>query len=421
MNSAFNLMATGGYILAAEDSAVQAKQLQHLLGQYNMRNIICRNGQEALDQAKTEKPLLIISDIVMPVMDGYTFCKTVKTDPELRNIPFILLTSLSDPLDIIKGLQAGADNFITKPYEEKYLISRINYLLTNRIIREQGAGDMSMEIVFQSQRFQINSDKKQILDLLLSVYEAAMARNSQLIEAQRQLQILNEDLKIANAELEAFAHTVSHDLRAPLNGIQGFIELLRTDYGEQLDEQAHEYINWISTSADNMANLINVLLEFSRSSRADIKPEEVDMSALAVEIVDDLKRSVYKYPCQVYIQPGISVTADKRLMRVVLNNLLNNALKYSQKSASPKVILGMTELSGRQIMYVKDNGVGFDMEKASHLFKPFIRLHSSTQFQGTGVGLSTVKRILDRHQGDIWYESAPGKGTVFYFTVDGKN
>jgi signal transduction histidine kinase len=421
MNPAFNLMAAGGYVLAAEDSAVQAKQLQHLLEQYNIRNIICRNGQEALDQARAEMPLLIISDIVMPVMDGYTFCKSVKTDPELRNIPFILLTSLSDPLDIIKGLQAGADNFITKPYEEKYLISRINYLLTNRIIREQGAGDMSMEIVFQSQRFQINSDKKQILDLLLSVYEAAMARNSQLIEAQRQLQILNEDLKSANAELEAFAHTVSHDLRAPLNGIQGFIELLKTDYGKQLNEQAHEYINWISTSADDMANLINDLLEFSRSTRAEIKPEQVDISALAVEIVDDLRRSVYKHPCQVYVQPGISVTADKRMMRVVLNNLLNNALKYSQKSASPKVTLGMTELSGRQIMYVKDNGVGFDMEKASHLFKPFIRLHSSTQFQGTGVGLSTVKRILDRHQGEIWYESAPGKGTVFYFTVGGKN
>lgn len=417
MNPIFNTIAHEGYVLAVEDSPVQARQLERFFSKYTIRSIICRDGLEALEQAQKEKPVLIISDIVMPRMDGYAFCNTIKTNPELRNTPLILLTSLSDPLDIIRGLQAGADNFITKPYEEKYLLSRINYLLTNRMIREQGSGDMSIEIVFQNQRFLINSDKKQILDLLLSVYEAAITRNTQLIEAQRQLQLLNEDLKNANAELEAFAHTVSHDLRAPLNGILGFIELLKMDYGNLLDEQGHEYINWIKTSAVNMTNLINDLLEFSRSTRAEIVLEEVDMSALAAEIANDLRKSVYKHPCQVYIQPGIRTRADKRMMRVVLNNLINNALKYSQKAESPKVTFGMTESDGRQIMYVKDNGIGFDMDKASHLFKPFIRLHSSSQFQGTGVGLSTVKRILDRHQGDIWHESAPGKGAVFYFTT----
>ncbi|MBK9290491.1 MAG: response regulator [Bacteroidetes bacterium] len=419
MNPAFHLLNQEGFILAVEDSAVQARQIQRLIEQYKMRCIVARNGKEGLEQVKKEKPILIISDVVMPEMDGYTFCQMIKTNEEFRDIPFMLLTSLSDPLDIIKGLQSGADNFITKPYEEKYLISRINYLLTNKMIRDQSSLDMNMEIVFQNQKFIINSDKKQILDLLLSVYEAAMARNSQLIEAQRQLQILNEDLKHANAELEAFAHTVSHDLRAPLNGIQGFLELLVMDYGKNFDEQAYEYIHWIKTAANGMSNLITDLLNFSRSSRAEIHPEEVDVSAMAKEILDDLRLSTYKGNYQIHIQPGIKILADKGMMRILLTNLLSNALKYSQKVADPRVTVGMMRYNGRDVVYVKDNGAGFDMSKASNLFKPFVRMHTNEQFQGTGIGLSTVKRIVDRHKGEVWCESEPGKGSVFYFTMGG--
>lgn len=416
MNPAFYLSIQSGYVLAVEDSAVQARQLQRLIEQYRMRCVVARNGVEALEVVYKEKPILIISDVVMPEMDGYTFCNKIKTDDGYKDIPFMLLTSLSDPLDIIKGLQAGADNFITKPYEESYLISRINYLLTNRMIRSHNNLEMSIEIMFQNQKFVINSDKKQILDLLLSVYEAAMLRNTQLVEAQRQLQILNEDLKHANSELEAFAHTVSHDLRAPLNGIQGFLELLVNDYGHHFDEQAMEYVQWIRTAGGNMSNLITDLLNFSRSSRAEINPEEVDLSALAKEVLDDLRLSNFKASYQISIQPDIKVTADKSMMRILLTNLLNNALKYSQKVNEPRISFGKIKFNGRDVFYVKDNGAGFEMAKATSLFKPFVRLHSSTQFQGTGIGLSTVKRILDRHKGEIWCESEPGKGSVFYFT-----
>lgn len=416
MKPAFYLSIQSGYVLAVEDSAVQARQLQRLIEQYKMRCVVARNGVEALEVVYKEKPILIISDVVMPEMDGYTFCNKIKTDDGYKDIPFMLLTSLSDPLDIIKGLQAGADNFITKPYEESYLISRINYLLTNRIVRSHNNLEMSIEIMFQNQKFVINSDKKQILDLLLSVYEAAMVRNTQLVEAQRQLQILNEDLKHANSELEAFAHTVSHDLRAPLNGIQGFLELLVNDYGHHFDEQAMEYVQWIRTAGGNMSNLITDLLNFSRSSRAEVNPEEVDLSALAKEVLDDLRLSNFKASYQISIQPEIKVTADKSMMRILLTNLLNNALKYSQKVNEPRISFGKIKFNGRDVIYVKDNGAGFEMAKATSLFKPFVRLHSSTQFQGTGIGLSTVKRILDRHKGEIWCESEPGKGSVFYFT-----
>ncbi|PJB58517.1 MAG: hybrid sensor histidine kinase/response regulator [Bacteroidetes bacterium CG_4_9_14_3_um_filter_41_19] len=418
MDTFFQINLENGYILAAEDSMVQAKKLKFFFEANQINYLICKNGSEAYEAALNEKPVLIISDIIMPVMDGYEFCSRIKNNPDLNDIPVILLTSLSDPLDIIKGLQAGADNFITKPYEEKYLIARISYLIANRSFKDSGFGDMSIEIMFQNQKFKINSDKKQILDLLLSVYEAAISRNSQLIEAQHQLQILNEDLLAANEDLEAFAHTVSHDLRSPLNGMIGFADLLRTGYTDVLDDEAMEYIDWIIKSSQNMSQLINDLLQFSRSGRSEIDSQEIDMSKMAREVIIDMTRTIYQGNYNITIQDGITVFADQNMMRVVLNNLLGNALKYSQKSASPEITFGTTEMNDKQVLFVRDNGAGFDMDKADMLFRPFVRLHKDSEFQGTGVGLSTVKRIIERHGGVVWFDSTPGQGAIFYFTVN---
>lgn len=418
MNKVINFSLEGGYILAAEDSLVQAKKLQHFFDSMDIKATICKNGAEALEVALKEKPILIISDVMMPIMNGYEFCSKIKSNSNLHDIPFILLTSLSDPLDIIKGLQAGADNFITKPYEEEYLISRINYLLANHFIKRQGGSDMSIEIVFQNERFFINSDKKQILDLLLSVYEAAINRNEKLIEVQRQLELANENLRAANQELESFAHTVSHDLRSPLNGVIGFADLLKTGYSDVLDDDAKEYIDWILKSAGNMSQLIDDLLQFSRSARSEIIPAEVNLSFIASEIIKDLCVSVFHAKYKVSIQENIVVNADPKMMRVVFNNLLGNALKYSQNTEHPEIEVGMKELNEKRIIYIRDNGAGFDMNKAQNLFQPFIRMHSNSEFKGTGVGLSTVKRIIERHGGAIWFESAPGQGAVFYFTLN---
>lgn len=417
METVLKFSLENGYILAAEDSIVQAKRLKYFFETHQIKHKICKNGAEAYEEALLEPPQMIISDIVMPVMDGYEFCARVKENKNLSDIPFILLTALSDPLDIIKGLQAGADNFITKPYVDEYLISRINYLFANRSYRGYGIGDLSIEILFQNQKFIINSDKKQILDLLLSVYEAAITRNTQLIEAQQQLQVLNANLLEVNQELEAFAHTVSHDLKTPLNGIIGFTELLKMSYADTFDDDAKEYIDWILKSANNMSQLIGDLLLFSRTSRSEIVLQEVNMSDLANEALKELCATTYNAAYTLEIEEGIKVIADKNLMRIVLNNLLGNALKYSQKALHPKVSFGLTTMNNRPILFVRDNGAGFDMSTADDLFKPFVRLHSNTEFQGTGVGLSTVKRIVERHGGHIWFDSKPDEGAVFYFTV----
>jgi len=405
------------YILAAEDSAVQAKRLKHLLSSNHINCEVLSNGADAYEAALKQKPIMIISDIIMPGMDGYEFCSKIKNNPDLKDIPVILLTSLSDPLDIIRGLQAGADNFITKPYDEQFLLSRIHYLIANKNMPRIESVDNTMEIIFQGNKFKINSDKKQILDLLLSVYEAAVQRNDDLIEAQLQLQHLNENLISANQELEAFAHTVSHDLKSPLNGVIGFAQLMLQNT-DNLDVMSATYLHWIAESGKKMARLIEDLLQYSLSGLADINPEVMDLSKLAHTIIDDLRLNTPQRNVFVSIQEGMRIEADQKLMHIVLSNILGNAWKYSSNVDEAEINVGKIESGEEVIYYVTDNGAGFDMSKAENLFNPFIRLHTSEEFQGTGVGLSTVKRIIEKHNGKIWAESELGKGASFYFILN---
>ncbi len=182
-------------IIIAEDSPVQAAKLRHLLEENGYHVRPAADGSEALNEARRISPTLIISDIVMPVMDGYTLCSTIKSEPGLKDIPVILLTNLSDPYDIIRGLQVGADNFLTKPYDDKYLLARIRYLLVNRELRSSGKAEMALEILFRGERYVINSERQQILDLLLSVYETAVVKNEELAHTREELHLLNESLE----------------------------------------------------------------------------------------------------------------------------------------------------------------------------------------------------------------------------------
>ena len=206
MNSQGRSSDTAVEILIVEDSPTQALQLQYILEHHHYRASVAINGRDALAGMRQHKPIIVISDILMPEMDGYQLCQQIKADANLADIPVILLTSLSDPKDVIKGLECGADNFIMKPYDEDFLLSRIQYILANQRVRRAERTQMGLEIFFAGQTYYITSDRLQILNLLLSTYETAVQKNRQLIEAQDTLQQLNAHLEEIVAERTARPH-----------------------------------------------------------------------------------------------------------------------------------------------------------------------------------------------------------------------
>jgi signal transduction histidine kinase len=406
----------GVRIIIAEDSPTQAARLCYALERAGYTIISTVNGRQALEAAIAEKPSLIISDILMPEMNGYDLCREIKSHPALKDVPLILVTALSDPQDVIRGLECGADNFIVKPYDEGNLINRIQFVLLNHSMQRQSNGD-SVEIFFDGQKHVISSGRIQILNLLLSTYETAIQRNQELAAAKDALRTANTSLEATNKELEAFSYSVSHDLRAPLRAIEGFTRSLTTDHAPQMDDTAQALLHRVAGACTRMGQLIEDLLTLSRVARSEMRHEPVDLSAAAESIVADLRTSQPERAVEVRIEPGMTATGDPRLLRAALENLLGNAWKFT--SNEPVAVVEFGTLPDRQptVFFVRDNGAGFDMNYADKLFGPFQRLHSTSEFPGTGVGLATVQRIVNRHQGSIWAEAVVEQGATFYFTL----
>ncbi len=406
-----------GYIMVVEDSVMEATMVKSLLKQHGYKVKVYHEGSEAFQAASNELPMLIISDVVMPIMDGYEFCEKLKSTPKLMEIPIILLTSLQDPLDIIHGLQSGADNFITKPFESKYLLSRVNYLLANRELRSAGNTDMVLEIMFKGNKYAINSERKQILDLLLSVYETSIEQNRALVEAQKQLQESNEHLAMANRDLEAFSYTISHDLRTPLNHISVSTQLIKQNHEQSFNEEDNSYLETILTTVRSMADMISDLLQFSRSGNIKVDLQEVDLTDLTKQVIEWTRQDNPDRKIKFVVEEGIVVTGDSSLLMVVMKNLLGNAWKYTSYTAEPEIHVGTHVNEEHTVVFVKDNGAGFNQNVAGNLFTPFVRLHSQDEFPGTGVGLSTVRRIVERHGGRIWATGEVGHGATFSFSI----
>ncbi len=225
------------------------------------------------------------------------------------------------------------------------------------------------------------------------------------------------DLAVANRELEAFSYSVSHDLRAPVRTIGSFASILRGDAGKQLDDEGRDFLDRIARAATRMAHMIDALLELSRVSRAELRRETCDLSAIAADMCDELRQVKTGENVECVIEPGLSVVADSRLIALVLQNLLGNAWKFSARQPQAKIEFGRLPDAACPTFFVRDNGVGFDGSHAARLFAPFQRLHAEGEFEGTGIGLATVQRIVQRHGGRVWAEGIPGKGAVFYLEI----
>ena len=225
-------------------------------------------------------------------------------------------------------------------------------------------------------------------------------------------------LEAANRELKTFTYSVSHDLRAPLRKLDGFCRILVEEHANELSAQATHYLERIQHASQHMSGLVEDLLRLSRISREEIKIERFDMSALARTVANRLGEEPPQREVAWEIAPGLFARTDRRLMEIVLENLLGNAYKFTQWKESARIEFAAIEHESRLTFYVRDNGAGFDMEYRDKLFTPFQRLHNLEEFEGNGIGLATVQRILHRLDGEIWAEAREGQGATFYFTLE---
>lgn len=225
------------------------------------------------------------------------------------------------------------------------------------------------------------------------------------------------EAEAANRELEAFSYSVAHDLRSPLRSIDGFSQALLEDYGAQLDDGGRDMLGRVRGAAKRMGQLIDDLLGLSRVSRAEVRRETVDMTALAEDVAERLRQTHPGRDIQLSIAPQLAAQGDPRLLRIVFENLLGNAWKFTSKRGTAQIEVGKGKEDSPAAFFVRDNGAGFDMTYASKLFGAFQRLHKQTEFEGTGIGLATVQRVVRRHGGTVWAEGAIDVGAVFYFTL----
>mgnify|MGYP003288338967 CR=1 FL=1 len=545
-------------ILVVEDSAIQAELLRRTLTHHGYMVTIADHGAHALAMVRQRPPTLILSDIAMPVMDGYAMCHAIKSDPALQHIPIILLTALSDAEDIIRGLNARADNYLTKPYDEETLVARIEHLLANQELRKDAKIQFGVELFFAGKKHVIDAERRQILDLLISTFEDAVQQNRELVKRTQALQASEEsyrallqntfsgfyrassdgqflevnpayvkmlgydskeellpvkiplalydspaayeafrarllsdgalkdyterlhrkdgsaiiveanvrvvkdpegavryfegfvnditerkqaeaDLQQAKTAAEAasqaksqFLANMSHDIRTPMNGILGMVDLA---LDTELTAEQREYLNDVKGSADSLLRLLNDILDFAKieARKLDLEPLEfrlrdtigVTMKTLAVRAYS----KGLELACRIAPDVPDAVVGDPSRLRQILVNLVGNAIKFTERgevvvevenTQSEGAAIDVTRRDPVHLHFsVRDTGIGIPTAKQRAIFEPFTQADSSTtrQFGGTGLGLAISSQLVTLMGGRLWLESRPAEGSTFHFLV----
>ncbi|HTR55493.1 MAG TPA: ATP-binding protein [Kofleriaceae bacterium] len=361
-------------VLVVDDNADMRAYLVRLLAP-RWRVTAVEDGRAALDHALSDPPDLVLSDVMMPRMTGVELLQALRADPKTNTIPIVLVSARAGEEAIVDGLETGADDYLVKPFSARELVSRVTTHL--ELARTRRAATKAA--------------------LTLARTRAALL----------------DDLERKNKELDSFNYAVSHDLRAPLRSIDGFSRALVEDFRTMLPPEARDFLGRIRSSAQRMAELIEDLLRLSRVTRADLNRDTIDVSAIAAGVLGELQRANPERKVEIVVEPDVRAHADRQLLRITLENLLGNAWKYTAKTPVARIEFGARDGA----IYVRDNGAGFDMRLAHRLFGAFQRLHSAADFPGSGIGLATAYRIIDRHGGQIWAEAEVGVGATFRFTL----
>ncbi|WP_224981805.1 hybrid sensor histidine kinase/response regulator [Geomonas agri] len=404
-------------VLVVDDSRNDRKVIRYNFEWHGCHVVEAANGKQGLEVAAAEAPDLIISDCLMPVMDGFRFLHELQKFEDLRKIPFIFYSAIytgSREAELAAAL--GATAFLEKPMRPDELWDAVGRLLAAELASERDAQSHAMhEEEFLRDYSQVVATRlEEKVRELTEENESLLRLNGEL---ERRVVERTSQLESANRDLEMFSYSVSHDLRAPLRHLEGFSQALTEEYAAKLNTIGNDYLERIRRSSRRMADMLDAILELSRSVRGKLAREDVDLSALTREVVGQLARSQPERKVDVRVAEGMVTRGDARLLKVVLEHLLGNSWKFTQHQAQAVVEMFPTEWDGHCAFAVRDNGAGFDMAYSDKLFSPFQRMHGQDEFPGRGIGLAIVKRIVSRHGGKVKIEAEVGRGATVTFAV----
>lgn len=387
-------------ILLVDDREENLLALETILDTEKYKLVKARSGREALAFLLEDQDYyLIIMDVIMPGMDGFETAELIYSRKKLEHVPIIFLTAMDIEENIYRGYKTGAVDYISKPFVPELLKAKVEAFVE--------LSTKNKKLIAQEEKLrQINKSLEQEVQERKTSEEKVRLLNQDLAQKLEELQ-----------SLDAFAYSVSHDLMSPVNNINGLTRLLLKRHGSELKEEVVKILNLIGDSTQKMADLIKSLLLFSRHANGELNKKKLPMRELVNAVIEEiaLYKSIDHFDIRIGDLPDIE--GDGNMLKQVWINFISNAIKYSQKKESPVVEIGCSQENGSVVYYVKDNGAGFDMKNYDKLFGVFQRLHSSNDFEGTGVGLAIVKRIIERHGGKVWAESTPDQGAAFYFSI----
>jgi two-component system, sensor histidine kinase and response regulator len=367
-------------ILLVDDDATKRFALKAIVAPLGQDVIEAASGADALRQLLRQDFAVVLLDVRMPVMDGFETAQLIRQRPRSELTPIIFVTALDQAeTDMGKGYDLGAVDFVFAP-------------VVPAIMRAKVA-------------------------VFVELYKAQLELRRYRTQLEDLVQERTAALTAVNRELEAFSYSVSHDLRGPLVTFDGLSQSLVEGYGAKLDDKAKDYLSRMRRASERMTSAFDGLQTLFQLTSGEIRREPVDVSALAAEVADELRGDNPKRQVKVKIADGLVVSGDRRLVRILVGNLINNAWKFTSKERVATIEVASELVDGEVRTFVRDNGVGFDMIYGHKLFGAFQRLHSQSEFPGAGIGLATVRRIVNRHGGRAWAEGAVGEGATFYFVL----
>ena len=367
-------------ILVVDDDATKRFALRTILAPLDENVIEASSGADALRQLLRNEFAVVLLDVRMPIMDGFETAQLVRQRPRSELTPLIFVTALDQAeTDMGRGYTLGAVDFVFAPVVPAILRAKVT--------------------------------------VFVELYRA----RQELRRYRTQLETLVEErtnaLTAINRELEAFSYSVSHDLRGPLMAFAAMSKAMLEDHGGQLDARATANLERMQEASARMTSVFDALQMLFRLTGGEIRREELDISAMAEKVNEDMRAAYPDSLPEIEVMPGIVASGDRHLVQILLANLVNNAWKFSHTRPSPRITVGREMVDRESRIFVRDNGVGFDMIDSHRLFGAFQRLHSQSEFPGAGIGLATARRIVNRHGGRIWAEGAVGEGATFYFVL----